>query len=90
MLKTASDANNFLALFIRDQFALSDRGHAIDMVKSYLEEMSTSKPEEQEGIVVFFKFDFLKIIVDYEHYIQLNHPLPYQIESVQNLSQILW
>ena len=86
-LKSRSDANNYLALFIRDLFVVYDRGQAIDMVRGYIEDISPAKLETQEQLTLsYLKFDFLKIVVDYEHYIQLNLPLPHKINSAQNLT----
>jgi hypothetical protein len=90
-LKTRADANSYLALFIRDLFSVYDRGHALDMVKAYIEDISPSGWDTQDDIsLAYFKYDFLKIVGDYEHYIQLNLPLPHKITNIQHLTAQLW
>lgn len=90
-IKTRADANNYLALFIRDLFSVYDRGHVLDMVKSYIEDITPVGWESQDDIsLAYFKYDFLKIVIDYEHYIPLNLPLPHKITNVQNLTAQLW
>jgi hypothetical protein len=89
-LKSRADANNYLGLFIRDLFAIFDRGHAIDMVQAYIVDMATETETQEDMTISYLKFDFLKIVIDYEHYIPMNMPLPYSINTVQNMTQQLW
>ncbi|KYR03085.1 DOCK family protein [Tieghemostelium lacteum] len=86
--KLASEANNNLALFIRDLFAVYDKGAIIDLVFTYINDINTaiSKDHANSTTLIFYKFDFLRIITDYEHYINLNIPIPYSVHHIQNLS----
>jgi hypothetical protein len=89
--KSRNDANNYQALFVRDLFSIYDRGHVIDMVKAYVEDITPTTWTDKEDISLsYFKHDFLKIVIDYEHYIPLNLPLPIKITNIQNLSAQLW
>eukprot|EP01114_Cavostelium_apophysatum_P024426 TRINITY_DN955_c0_g1_i4.p1 TRINITY_DN955_c0_g1~~TRINITY_DN955_c0_g1_i4.p1 ORF type:complete len:1235 (+),score=324.88 TRINITY_DN955_c0_g1_i4:2822-6526(+) len=65
-------------------------GHVLDMVDTYVKEITPDNIEEVSGTkLLFFKFDFLRIIGDYEHYIPLNFPVPITFESTNNLSEAL-
>ncbi len=55
----------------------------VSLILSYL--LILFEPHE-----VYFKFDFLRGVIDYEHYIQLNIPLPFHIVTIQELSKRLW
>ena len=62
--------NRNLALFIKDLFAIYDRGIVLDIIRKYLERMTDNKQQE----TILFKFEFLQIITDHEHYMPLNLP----------------
>lgn len=42
------------------------------------------------GTLVDFKFQFLKIIVNYEYYVQLNSPQKENIETAVELKEVFW
>ena len=67
--------NKNLALFIKDLLDVIDRGIGLDMIRSYLTEMTDNSLSE-EGIAISadYKFEFLRIITDHESFIQLNLP----------------
>ncbi|KAF2071889.1 hypothetical protein CYY_006791 [Polysphondylium violaceum] len=86
--KLASEANNNLALFIRDLFGVFDRVVITDLLFIYIHDTNSGiqKDEKNATTFLFYKFDFLKIICDYEHYINLNIPVPYSLNNIQHLS----
>ena len=68
--------NKNLGLFLKDLLYIFDRGIVLDMIKSYLHDMTDPT---QELLSVTYKFEFLKIIIDHEHFVCLNLlfcPLP--------------
>eukprot|EP01133_Synstelium_polycarpum_P007759 gene7759-9098_t len=89
--RLAVEANNSVALFVRDLFGVFDRGIAMDLAFTYVHKMREGIEESQSPsfitTMLFFKFDFLKIVTDYEHYVNLNVPTPYSIHNIQSLSQ---
>lgn len=71
------------ALFVKDLFSLIDRGIVMSIVSEYL----TSMRSEASGpLMETFKFAFLKILTNYEHFVQLNLPLPVTIVRGTELS----
>eukprot|EP01102_Stenamoeba_stenopodia_P020621 TRINITY_DN8117_c0_g1_i1.p1 TRINITY_DN8117_c0_g1~~TRINITY_DN8117_c0_g1_i1.p1 ORF type:complete len:1469 (+),score=306.22 TRINITY_DN8117_c0_g1_i1:1546-5952(+) len=77
------DLNKSCALFIRDLFSLIDRGQAIKMVQTHLAKLGELG---NDIIAINLKFDFLKIIADYEHYVPINLPISISIESLPDVS----
>lgn len=71
-----------VALFLKDLFTIYDRGLIMDLV--YL--FQSKLPNNSANL----KFEFLRIICDYEHYIQLNLPLPDRITDIPSLDMTLW
>ncbi|EGG25220.1 DOCK family protein [Cavenderia fasciculata] len=76
--RLALEANNSLALFVRDLFSVFDRGITVDLVFGYTSEMKqgTSSSANESFIVT-----------DYEHYININIPLPYAVTNIQTIKQ---
>lgn|SRR3990167_9623011 len=78
----AKTINENMALFFKDLLTLFDRGIVMELIYLY----ETNLPESQ----IQLKFDFLRIICDYEHYVQLNFPIPDVIQDATNLEKRLW
>lgn len=78
--------NRNLAVFIKDLLCVFDRGIVLDMIRTYLTEITH---EEQYEISSRFKFEFLTIINDHDYYIPLNLPFGYDSNdmSLAKLSQ---
>eukprot|EP00007_Cunea_sp_BSH-02190019_P004159 CAMPEP_0174230200 /NCGR_PEP_ID=MMETSP0417-20130205/1005_1 /TAXON_ID=242541 /ORGANISM="Mayorella sp, Strain BSH-02190019" /LENGTH=1996 /DNA_ID=CAMNT_0015307841 /DNA_START=193 /DNA_END=6183 /DNA_ORIENTATION=- len=75
--------NNTIALFVKDLFGIIDRGAVLGFIKLYCEEIDS-------GVVGSYfsgaKVEFLRIVMDYEHYVQLNIPIePNFGTSIQKL-----
>lgn len=66
--------NTNLALFISDLFSVLDRGIVFAMIRTHLQDMTHPK---HELVSTFYKAQFLRIIIDNEHFIPLN--LPFQL-----------
>lgn len=66
----AKEANFHLACFTKDCFTYLDRGFVFQMISYYSEQFKDSDTQMLE-----FKFEFLQVICNHEHYIPLNLPL---------------
>jgi hypothetical protein len=78
--------NNNVAFFLRDLFSLLDRGAVFEMIYRYVAELDASGASALDTnasaiVIVEFKFRFLKIVCDYEHYIPLNLPVSDDLSS---------
>ncbi|XP_068686823.1 dedicator of cytokinesis protein 9-like [Montipora foliosa] len=66
----AKEANFHLACFTKDCFTYLDRGLVFQMISYYSEQFKDSDTQMLE-----FKFEFLQVVCNHEHYIPLNLPL---------------
>lgn len=78
--------NNNVAFFLRDLFSLLDRGAVFEMIYRYVAELDASGASALDTntsaiVIVEFKFRFLKIICDYEHFVPLNLPVSDDLSS---------
>lgn len=76
--------NRNLALFVTDLFRVMDRGFVLDLVHDYFNYIGT------EAVVTIFKFRFLQICSDFEHYSPLNLPIETTIDSIESLQLKFW
>eukprot|EP00051_Salpingoeca_urceolata_P014520 m.184994 g.184994 ORF g.184994 m.184994 type:complete len:2151 (-) comp18109_c0_seq2:114-6566(-) len=65
-------ANATLASFMNDCFALMDRGFCFKLTKTFLQRVSTRPTPD---MMIVCKFEFLRTICNYEHYVALNLPM---------------
>ena len=79
----AKDLNNNLAWFIRSLFAILESKVVFGLIKSYVAKM------QENADSVELRFLFYRILVDYEHYVPVNVPVPYEFEEVQRRSRSL-
>lgn len=78
--------NRNLALFMTDLFSVFDRGIVLDMVRTYLQDMTDPTQEE---LSTTYRVEFLQIVADNEHYIPLNLTFCSMEDlSVQNLTKL--
>ncbi|XP_031567360.1 dedicator of cytokinesis protein 11-like isoform X3 [Actinia tenebrosa] len=70
LAQIAKDANFHLACFTKDCFTYMDRGFVFQMITYYSEQFRDSDTQMRE-----FKFEFLQVVCNHEHYIPLNLPL---------------
>jgi hypothetical protein len=74
------------ALFVKDLFPLIDRGIVLSLAQEYLD---SARAESKSGpMMETFKFAFLKLLTNYEHFVQLNLPLPVKIAKGTELSTL--
>jgi hypothetical protein len=68
----AFNLNIHLAFFIHDAFSLMDRGFVFTLIRTYLKKISLSRADFN---LTEYKIQFLRVICNHEHYVQLNLPL---------------
>lgn len=83
-LSVSKELTRSLAHFLSDLFSIMDRGFVLEMTALVLRELC---PQDIEQLIEF-KLDFLRIIVHYEHFVQLNLPSPTKLETT-NLTKLL-
>ena len=74
--------NENLAFFFKDLLSVFDRGLIMDLIYLYQSKLPVQ--------AVALRFEFLRILCDYEHYVQLNLPLPDRIADIPTLEMTLW
>uniref|UniRef100_A0A3Q3DF16 Dedicator of cytokinesis protein 9-like n=1 Tax=Hippocampus comes TaxID=109280 RepID=A0A3Q3DF16_HIPCM len=72
-LDAARNANHSLAVFIKRCFTFMDRGFVFKQINNY---MNCFIPGDSKTLYEF-KFEFLRIVCNHEHYIPLNLPMPF-------------
>jgi len=83
--------NSYLGFFVKDLFSLLDRGFVLSLVHEYVIITSAQVSNGlQKSSVLKDKFSFLRIICDYEHFIQLNLPIIQPLISINNLTLTNW
>lgn len=73
---SARDALLAVAYFLKDLYSVVDRGLVHDCVLFVCEHLLDGAAADQVVPLTVFKFSFLKIVCDHEHYLQLNVPIP--------------
>eukprot|EP01119_Soliformovum_irregulare_P021573 TRINITY_DN7210_c0_g1_i1.p1 TRINITY_DN7210_c0_g1~~TRINITY_DN7210_c0_g1_i1.p1 ORF type:complete len:1800 (-),score=546.30 TRINITY_DN7210_c0_g1_i1:194-5593(-) len=76
-----------VGLFLKDLLSVMNRGFVFEMIYEYVRGV---EPGNESGSLVEFKFMFLKIVLDHEHYVALNLPSQDQIRSVADVKEIFW
>ncbi|XP_062853748.1 dedicator of cytokinesis protein 9 [Trichomycterus rosablanca] len=72
-LDAARNANHSLAVFIKRCFTFMDRGFVFKQINNYINCFVPGDPKT----LYEFKFAFLKVVCNHEHYIPLNLPMPF-------------
>uniref|UniRef100_A0A4W5NUG3 Dedicator of cytokinesis 9 n=1 Tax=Hucho hucho TaxID=62062 RepID=A0A4W5NUG3_9TELE len=79
-LDAARNANHSLAVFIKRCLTLMDRGFVFKQINHYIHCFVPGDPR----VTLFeFKFEFLRVICNHEHYIPLNLPMPFGNGRIQ-------
>ena len=78
----ARTVNKAAAKFLVSLMGVMDRGVVMDLVYLYAMKM----PDH----MIDMRFAFLNEIVAYEHYVQMNLPLPDRVENIPRLDRSLW
>ncbi|XP_046699682.1 dedicator of cytokinesis protein 9 isoform X1 [Silurus meridionalis] len=72
-LDATRNANHSLALFIKRCFTFMDRGFVFKQINNYI---NCFMPGDARTLYEF-KFEFLKVVCNHEHYVPLNLPMPF-------------
>ncbi|XP_063744753.1 dedicator of cytokinesis protein 9 isoform X9 [Eleginops maclovinus] len=72
-LDAARNANHSLAVFIKRCFNLMDRGFVFKQINHYINCFMPGDPKT----LFEFRFEFLRVVCNHEHYIPLNLPMPF-------------
>ncbi|XP_028834946.1 dedicator of cytokinesis protein 9-like isoform X4 [Denticeps clupeoides] len=83
-LDAARNANHSLAVFVKRCFTFMDRGFIFKLINNYAHCFMPGDPKT----LYEFKFEFLKVVCNHEHYVPLNLPMPFckgRIQTFQDL-----
>ncbi|XP_045563715.1 dedicator of cytokinesis protein 9 isoform X12 [Salmo salar] len=84
-LDAARNANHSLAVFIKRCFTLMDRGFVFKQINNYINCFVPGDPKT----LFEFKFEFLRVVCNHEHYIPLNLPMPFGKGRIQRFQALL-
>ncbi|KAI4883850.1 hypothetical protein NFI96_017538 [Prochilodus magdalenae] len=83
-LDAARNANHSLAFFIKRCFTFMDRGFVFKQINNYI---NCFMPGDAKTLYEF-KFEFLKVVCNHEHYIPLNLPMPFGKGRIQRFQAV--
>ncbi|XP_047432549.1 dedicator of cytokinesis protein 9-like isoform X9 [Mugil cephalus] len=83
-LDAARNANHSLAVFIKRCFTFMDRGFVFKQINSY---MNCFVPGDSKTLYEF-KFEFLRVVCNHEHYVPLNLPMPFGKGRIQRYQDL--
>uniref|UniRef100_A0A8C3AE01 Dedicator of cytokinesis 9 n=1 Tax=Cyclopterus lumpus TaxID=8103 RepID=A0A8C3AE01_CYCLU len=72
-LDAARNANHSLAVFIKRCLNLMDRGFMFKQINNYINCFMPGDPKT----LFEFRFEFLRVVCNHEHYVPLNLPMPF-------------
>ncbi|XP_063281579.1 dedicator of cytokinesis protein 9 isoform X3 [Pelobates fuscus] len=78
------NANHSLAFFIKRCFTFMDRGFVFKQINNY---MSFFSPGDSKTLFEY-KFEFLRVVCNHEHYIPLNLPMPFGKGRIQRYQDL--
>ncbi|XP_069495926.1 dedicator of cytokinesis protein 9 isoform X3 [Ambystoma mexicanum] len=81
----SKNANHSLAVFVKRCFTFMDRGFVFKQINNYISCFSPGDPKT----LYEFKFEFLRVTCNHEHYIPLNLPMPFGKGRVQRYQAFL-
>ncbi|XP_041436699.1 dedicator of cytokinesis 9 L homeolog isoform X6 [Xenopus laevis] len=71
--EASRNANHSLAFFIKRCFTFMDRGFVFKQINNYMSFFAPGDPKT----LFEYKFEFLRVVCNHEHYIPLNLPMPF-------------
>ncbi|XP_054915051.1 dedicator of cytokinesis protein 9-like isoform X2 [Poeciliopsis prolifica] len=83
-LDASRNANHSLALFIKRCFTFMDRGFVFKQINNYMNCFVPGDPKT----LFEFKFEFLRVVCNHEHYIPLNLPMPFGKGRIQRFQDL--
>ncbi|XP_036396561.1 dedicator of cytokinesis protein 9-like [Megalops cyprinoides] len=83
-LDAARNANHSLAVFIKRCFTFMDRGFVFKQINNYI---NCFLPGDSKTLYEF-KFEFLRVVCNHEHYVPLNLPMPFGKGRIQRFQDL--
>ncbi|XP_055964397.1 dedicator of cytokinesis protein 9 isoform X6 [Sorex fumeus] len=83
--EASKNANHSLAVFIKRCFTFMDRGFVFKQINNYISCFAPGDPKT----LFEYKFEFLRVVCDHEHYIPLNLPMPFGKGRIQRYQAFL-
>ncbi|XP_056098396.1 dedicator of cytokinesis protein 9 isoform X1 [Rhinichthys klamathensis goyatoka] len=83
-LDATRNANHSLAVFVKRCFTFMDRGFVFKQINNYI---SCFMPGDCKTLYEF-KFEFLKVACNHEHYVPLNLPMPFGKGRIQRFQDL--
>uniref|UniRef100_A0A8C0H9J8 Dedicator of cytokinesis 9 n=1 Tax=Chelonoidis abingdonii TaxID=106734 RepID=A0A8C0H9J8_CHEAB len=82
--EASKNANHSLAVFIKRCFTFMDRGFVFKQINNYISCFAPGDPKT----LFEFKFEFLRVVCNHEHYIPLNLPMPFGKGRIQRYQDL--
>ncbi|KAM5181970.1 dedicator of cytokinesis protein 9 isoform 3-T3 [Mantella aurantiaca] len=82
--EASRNANQSLAFFIKRCFTFMDRGFVFKQINNYMSFFAPGDPKT----LFEFKFEFLRVVCNHEHYIPLNLPMPFGKGRIQRYQDL--
>uniref|UniRef100_A0A8B9QPS0 Dedicator of cytokinesis 9 n=1 Tax=Apteryx owenii TaxID=8824 RepID=A0A8B9QPS0_APTOW len=82
--EASKNANHSLAAFIKRCFTFMDRGFVFKQINNYISCFAPGDPKT----LFEFKFEFLRVVCNHEHYIPLNLPMPFGKGRIQRYQDL--
>ncbi|XP_055002227.1 dedicator of cytokinesis protein 9 isoform X14 [Sorex araneus] len=82
--EASKNANHSLAVFIKRCFTFMDRGFVFKQINNYISCFAPGDPKT----LFEYKFEFLRVVCDHEHYIPLNLPMPFGKGRIQRYQDL--
>uniref|UniRef100_A0A8D2LW82 Dedicator of cytokinesis 9 n=1 Tax=Varanus komodoensis TaxID=61221 RepID=A0A8D2LW82_VARKO len=82
--EASKNANHSLAVFIKRCFTFMDRGFVFKQINTYIGFFAPGDPKT----LFEFKFEFLRVVCNHEHYIPLNLPMPFGKGRIQRYQDL--
>ncbi|XP_070376164.1 dedicator of cytokinesis protein 9 isoform X7 [Equus asinus] len=83
--EASKNANHSLAMFIKRCFTFMDRGFVFKQINNYISCFAPGDPKT----LFEYKFEFLRVVCNHEHYIPLNLPMPFGKGRIQRYQAFL-
>ncbi|XP_029414755.1 dedicator of cytokinesis protein 9 isoform X11 [Nannospalax galili] len=82
--EASKNANHSLAMFIKRCFTFMDRGFVFKQINNYISCFAPGDPKT----LFEYKFEFLRVVCNHEHYIPLNLPMPFGKGRIQRYQDL--
>ncbi|KAM6179419.1 dedicator of cytokinesis protein 9 isoform 9-T9 [Erethizon dorsatum] len=82
--EASKNANHSLAVFVKRCFTFMDRGFVFKQINNYISCFAPGDPKT----LFEYKFEFLRVVCNHEHYIPLNLPMPFGKGRIQRYQDL--